>query len=285
MYLATVSALTSSAPSAAFGVPVAQAPAAEGATGRGLMDGIGEDGILGWFERLWFAALDIWLDGGWAMIAIAVIALTMFGVGIGIWLRLRSKGFGRVPERVWRRWIQNPNERHGPVGEMLDYVTGGKSLDDTVAFFRQLRTNEAAPFERDLKLMKVCVSAAPLVGLLGTVTGMLATFNAMAVGGGGDKTMGMIAKGISEALVTTETGLVVALPGVFFQYQLSRGFQAYRAFMTHLETVCIQVLHRGAEAERRRLVREAAEMEAAAVLRERLRERLAAGAFPAGQSQ
>jgi len=92
--------------------------------------------------------------------------------------------------------------------------------------------------------MKICVSTAPLLGLLGTVTGMLATFGALASGSGGEKTMGMIAGGISEALITTETGLVIALPGLFFQYQLSREYERYKAFLAHLETVCTQKLYK-----------------------------------------
>jgi biopolymer transport protein ExbB len=92
--------------------------------------------------------------------------------------------------------------------------------------------------------MKVCVSAAPLLGLLGTVTGMLATFGALASGSGGDKTMGLVASGISEALVTTETGLIIALPGLFFQYQLSRQLDRYKAFLAHLQTVCTQNVYR-----------------------------------------
>ena len=96
--------------------------------------------------------------------------------------------------------------------ELLDFATGGRTIGDTQLFFEQLRTTEIVPFERDLKVMQIFVSAAPLMGLLGTVTGMLATFGALATGSGGDKTMGMVAEGISEALVTTETGLVVQVP-------------------------------------------------------------------------
>ena len=98
--------------------------------------------------------------------------------------------------------------------------------------------------ERDLRVMKICVSAAPLVGLLGTVTGMLSTFSALASGSGGEKTLGLVAGGISEALITTETGLVIALPGVFFHFHLVRRSERYRAFLAHLESVCAQRLHR-----------------------------------------
>ena len=100
--------------------------------------------------------------------------------------------------------------------------------------------------------MKVCVSAAPLVGLLGTVMGMLETFSALSSGGGGDQTMVKIAAGISEALITTETGLVIALPGLFFQYLLVRGFEGYKAFLVRFETVFTQSFYRRHSSRRAR---------------------------------
>lgn len=192
----------------------------------------------------WQHAVEIWLSGGWAMIAIAITALVLFAMGMHIFLRLNQKGFASVPEKVWRQWLDCPEERKGPIGELLNFVSGGQTLDDTALFFDELRATEIEPFERDLRVMKICVSAAPLLGLLGTVTGMLTTFAALAGGSGGDKTMELVAKGISEALITTETGLVIALPGLFFQYQLVRKHAAYKAFLAHLETVCTQKLYR-----------------------------------------
>lgn len=194
--------------------------------------------------ELWDHALEIWLSGGWAMIAIAVVALVMFTIGMNVHLRLLGRGYTRVPERKWRHWINHPEERRGKMGELLDFVTGGHTLKDTTIFFEELHATEIAPFERDMRVMKICVSAAPLLGLLGTVTGMLATFSALSTGAGGDKTMGMVAAGISEALVTTETGLVIALPGLFFQYYLNRQLQGYKTFLARLETVCSQKMYK-----------------------------------------
>ncbi len=195
-------------------------------------------------RELWEQAVEIWLGGGWAMIAIAVIAMVMFSMGVHIHLKLREKRFLSVSEKTWRHWIDHPQERRGPVGKLLELVTGPRSLKGMATRFDQLRTTEMVPFERDLKVMKICVSAAPLVGLLGTVTGMLDTFGALSSGSGGDKTMGLVAEGISEALITTETGLVIALPGLFLQYQLARKYERYKAFFAHLETVCTQFLYR-----------------------------------------
>ena len=198
------------------------------------------DAALDWLIALWARAVEIWLDGGWAMLAIAGIALVMFAMGMHIRFQLSDKGFRSVKESTWRRWIDHPDERRGPIGDMLEFVTGGETLEDTATFFQELRVSETAPLERDLKVMRICVSTAPLVGLLGTVTGMLSTFGALSTGGGGDQTMGMVASGISEALITTETGLVIAIPGLFFQYQLQRQYERYKAFLAHLETVCTQ---------------------------------------------
>ena len=199
---------------------------------------------IGQLTVLWNQAVAIWLSGGWGMVALAVNALAIFMLGMHVLLKLREKGYRSVPEKTWRRWIDRSEERTGPIGRVLDFVTGAHSLEQSAVFFEELRTTEVAPFERDLRVMKFCVSAAPLLGLLGTVTGMLATFGALASGSGGEKTMGLVAEGISQALVTTETGLILALPGLFFQYQLARQLEHYQAFLAHLEAICTQNLYK-----------------------------------------
>ena len=204
------------------------------------MDAYLLEAINNGLRTLWGQAVEIWLSGGWAMIAIAANAMVLFTVGMHLYLKLRGKGFESLSEKRWRTWIDEPEQRRGPVGQLLDFIMGENSASETAALFEELYSTETVPFERDLRVMKICVSAAPLRGLLGTVTGMLATFGALASGAGGDKTMELVAQGISEALITTETGLVVALPGLFFQYQLARKHEKYRAFLRHMETVITQ---------------------------------------------
>ncbi len=200
--------------------------------------------VVQYIQSLIEQAAEIWLKGGWAMIAIATVALVMFGMGMHVYVRLAAKGFQRVPEKTWRHWIGRPDQRRGPIGKLLDFVTDADTLPQLAVYFEELRNTEIAPFQRDLRVMKICVNTAPLLGLLGTVTGMLATFGGLASGSGADKTMDLVAGGISEALITTETGLVIAIPGLFFQYQLSRKFDRYKAFLAHLETVCTQRMYR-----------------------------------------
>jgi biopolymer transport protein ExbB len=221
------------------------------------------------FERvgsLWTQAVEIWASGGWAMYVLAVIALVMFGIGMHVWLRLVSTGYAGMREATWRSWLDNPEEREGRLGDLFDFVTSATSIAQMREYFEQAKKTETGPFSRDLRVMKVCVNAAPLVGLLGTVTGMLATFDALANGSGGDQTLAQIAKGISEALVTTETGLVIALPGVFFQYFLMRSFERYRVFLAHLEAVCVQRIHRLDQMHESRTVQRKARLEVARAL-------------------
>lgn len=200
--------------------------------------------ITGPAAALWQQAVSIWVSGGSSMIALAIDGFFMFALGIHIYLKLKEKGYQSVPEKVWRHWINHPEERRGVIGGLLNRVDGAHSLEQIGAFFQELHKVEISPFDRDLKVMKICVVAAPLLGLFGTVTGMLATFGALASGSGGEKTMALIAGGIFEALITTETGLVLALPGIFFQYQLARENDRYKAFLAHLETACTQKLYK-----------------------------------------
>lgn len=189
-------------------------------------------------------AVTIWLSGGWAMGAIATVAFVMFALGLHVAWGLSLRRITSVPEKTWRRWIEEPALRRGPLGELLNQMATCRSVKEVAAIFEQLQTAEIVPYERDLRVMRICVSAAPLFGLLGTVTGMLTTFAALSCGGGGEQTMNMIAGGISEALITTETGLLIALPGLFFQFQLARKLERYKTFLAHLETVCSQWLYR-----------------------------------------
>jgi biopolymer transport protein ExbB len=86
-------------------------------------------------------------------------------------------------------------------------------LDETVMCLnRSLFSN--------LSVIGVLAAIAPLLGLLGTVTGMIATFDVLAVFGTGNARA--MAGGISEALITTQTGLLVAIPGLYMKGFLDR---------------------------------------------------------------
>ena len=84
-----------------------------------------------------------------------------------------------------------------------DIETLELKLDDAIL-------KEIPPLERNLSLLKLLAGVAPLLGLLGTVTGMILTFQAITLFGTGDPKL--MAGGISQALITTVLGLVVAIP-------------------------------------------------------------------------
>jgi len=95
--------------------------------------------------------------------------------------------------------IQAAYEEHK--GEGLETLQ--LHLDDAVL-------KELPPLERGLNLVKVLAAVAPLMGLLGTVIGMIVTFQAITLFGTGDPKL--MAGGISQALITTVLGLIAAVP-------------------------------------------------------------------------
>jgi biopolymer transport protein ExbB len=179
------------------------------------------------------------------MTVLAVNAFILFSLGVAVKVRLWEKEYRRVSRKTCKTWIDNPREYQGPgaLRRLIGFVMKSKSVRQVTLLFNEFRHEEIAPFARDIRIMRVCVGAAPLLGLLGTVSGMLTMFDALAIGSGGEKTLGMVASGISEALVTTETGLIIALPGLFFVHHLQQELDRYRAFLARLETGCAQTLH------------------------------------------
>ena len=89
--------------------------------------------------------------------------------------------------------------------------------------------------ERFLNIVSVTAATAPLLGLLGTVTGIIKTFNLMQIHGAGDPKP--LISGISEALITTELGLILAIPALLMYALLSR--QA-SGILAHLERVAVE---------------------------------------------
>lgn len=80
--------------------------------------------------------------------------------------------------------------------------------------------------ENNIKTILVLASVAPLLGLLGTVTGMITTFDVISIFGTGNPKA--LASGISEALITTQAGLVVAIPGLFMGNSLNRQVERFQ---------------------------------------------------------
>lgn len=96
----------------------------------------------------------------------------------------------------------------------------GRSIDNLDAIVEEKILTEQGKQERFLSIIGVLASIAPLLGLLGTVTGMISTFRAITIFGTGDPRM--MSTGISEALVTTQAGLAIAIPLLLAHHFLKR---------------------------------------------------------------
>jgi len=117
---------------------------------------------------------------------------------------------------------QPPEARRGPLSGALDYYLnqpyhGGRA--DLILWEVAVR-HQGPRLWRHIETILVLAAAAPLLGLLGTVTGMIDTFQVICMFGTGNAQS--MASGISEALVTTQTGLLVAIPGVLAGWGLRR---------------------------------------------------------------
>jgi biopolymer transport protein ExbB len=100
--------------------------------------------------------------------------------------------------------------------------------------------------EKDLVVLAALTAAAPLLGLLGTVAGMIETFDAVSAAG---DTAGRVASGISQALITTQFGLVVAIPGVFGLAYLRRLHAQAKMRFAVCRSHVLMAVERAAEAE------------------------------------
>ncbi|HAV42971.1 TPA: hypothetical protein DCX15_03025 [bacterium] len=90
---------------------------------------------------------------------------------------------------------------------------------------------ETPSLSRFLNFIAVAITAAPILGLLGTVTGMIKVFDALSRLGNPDAHL--LAKGISEALITTQAGLIVAIPSLFLHNFLVGRSEALIEEMRH----------------------------------------------------
>ena len=95
----------------------------------------------------------------------------------------------------------------------------GRSRDQIKAVVEETGRREAAPLQRFLGMLGTIATISPLLGLLGTVLGMIRAFNVIASQGMG--TPATLGGGISEALVTTAAGLTVAIPVILAHRYLS----------------------------------------------------------------
>ncbi|MCK5324403.1 MAG: MotA/TolQ/ExbB proton channel family protein [Woeseiaceae bacterium] len=145
------------------------------------------------------------------IVGYCIIALGIIGLIIAL---IRFIGLTNDSRKVTAQLKRDSASTDNPLGRVLAAYESNRGADTETI---ELKLSEAALKEmpgltKGLLLIKVISVVAPLMGLLGTVTGMIKTFQVITLYGAGDPKM--MAGGISQALMTTVLGLVVAIPMV-----------------------------------------------------------------------
>lgn len=199
--------------------------------------------------------LEILLAGGWLMAPIvlcSVLAVTIIFNRAWMLRRQRVLPAG-VADKV-RAWAQQREldrahietlRRSSPLGRVLAAALDNRNRAREVVKEAVEDTGRAVvhELERYLNTLGTIAGISPLLGLLGTVIGMIKVFAAIMQAGVGDPAP--LAGGISEALITTAAGLTVAIPSFFF-YRYFRGkVRAYVVGMEQQALDLIQAIERG----------------------------------------
>ena len=152
------------------------------------------------------------------IVGYCIMGLGVVGLLIALW---RAVGLSTAGRKVSAQLKRDSASTDNPLGRVLAAYEANRGADTETI---ELKLSEAALKEmpdltKGLLFIKVISVVAPLMGLLGTVTGMIKTFQVITLFGAGDPKM--MAGGISQALMTTVLGLVVAIPMVLIHTLVS----------------------------------------------------------------
>ncbi|MFT6274126.1 MAG: biopolymer transport protein ExbB [Halioglobus sp.] len=150
-----------------------------------------------------------WHQGGYVGYAITAVGIFAFLLAI-----YRMIVLGLVSSKVTSQLKSDKANDNNPLGRVLKIHEDNPSMDTETLELKLSEgvLKETPKLESGLTLLKIIAAVAPLMGLLGTVTGMIITFQAITIFGAGDPKA--MAGGISGALITTVLGLLVAIPTV-----------------------------------------------------------------------
>ncbi|HEY7774996.1 MAG TPA: MotA/TolQ/ExbB proton channel family protein [Kineobactrum sp.] len=150
-----------------------------------------------------------WHQGG--QIGYAITAVGIFAFLLAIW---RLIVLTSVSSKVNSQLKSDTANTNNPLGRVLKVHEDSPGMDTETLELKlsEAILKETPKLETGLTLLKIIAAVAPLMGLLGTVTGMIITFQAITIFGAGDPKA--MAGGISGALITTVLGLLVAIPTV-----------------------------------------------------------------------
>ena len=182
-------------------------------------------------------ALFVVEKGGTLMFALMALSLYLYYLGFELWLRMRSvvpNDLQSIPRDRWAGFKQG-----GRVDQIMRYcLADHQNREETRKRFEQIRQSETSYLNRRLRFLLVLASSAPLIGLLGTVAGMLRTFAGLSMEE--SYKMDLVASGISQALVTTQAGLLIAIPALAFLHLLNRRKKDWLRCLNRMESISMR---------------------------------------------
>ncbi len=169
-------------------------------------------------------SVQYWLKGGILLLPIAAVCFLIWfyflklnyriTVGLNAPDDLEYRLHGMIARgETWSVISRDAAEISPFLGRILGYITANSRGNDPRVLFDDVTREETGSVQRDLTVLRALVAAAPLLGLIGTVLGMMDTFSV--ISSEARMSTAPLASGISKALITTQFGLVVALPGIF----------------------------------------------------------------------
>lgn len=181
----------------------------------------------------------LWKAGGWLMIPLAMLGVLIYFAIFELFLHQRKNAFYKVSPNEFGHWVDAPEDAKGEIAAITRFTQEGvTSVHQVRDRFEELRSAHLPQLRRRIQFCSILVGAAPLTGLLGTVMGMLTTFFGLSVSQGGN-TIDLVAGGISEALITTQTGLVLAIPAYVLISTVKKQAGELEQFFTRMEILTI----------------------------------------------
>jgi biopolymer transport protein ExbB len=184
--------------------------------------------------------------GGWLMMPLLLCSIFMLAIAIERFVRLKRQLVlpqslmirrGHSASAVVKGLEQNPALEKSSLGAILK--DGLEAYDQGEDFARaQMEASasrEIGFLEKNINFLGTLSAVAPLLGLLGTVLGIIESFLSMDLGSGSNPTM--MIPGLSKALITTAAGMVVAIPALFAFRYFQRLVQEYVAELEQQSTL------------------------------------------------
>ena len=128
------------------------------------------------------------------------------------------------------------------IKKLLQKAPKGIDVQDYEFILKEITIKETSPYESRLNLLASVISISPMLGLLGTVTGMIRAFTNISKYGTGDAAI--VADGIAEALLTTAAGLMIAIPVIVVYNYLNRRLEKMENEIDDVVTNIINIFRR-----------------------------------------